>query len=148
MTATACVPTQTKLDILAGGVHNIATDTFNVALFTDATTIGPLTPSYNTSLGGECPQIGGYQTGGKLLGTPTVTSSGNIAYMDFPDVTWTNVTFSGETAVSAAAVYNISPGKNNKILCICTFAATTVIGGSFILQWPVDASSTAILRLV
>lgn len=140
MAATAGITNQGKQDFLLG-THQPG-DTYKIALYTSAATIGPDTTVWTAGLGGEVSGTG-YTSGGAILAGPyTVGLAGSVAYIDFPtDPTWTGSTLSG---VEAALIYNSS--KGNKALAVLTGNVTTTNNGTLLAQFPV-AGAGAIIRL-
>ena len=64
------------------GVHNFATDTFRIALYTSSATLGPETTVYSSSneVSGT-----GYVAGGQQLQNITVASGMGVGYVSFDD---------------------------------------------------------------
>lgn len=114
MANTATIPTATKQ-----AWQNRATpttDTYKLALYTSAGTLGAGSTVYTTS--GEVTGTN-YTAGGITLTGATVSTSGTLAYIDFADATFVNVTFTGATH---ALIYNTS--KSNEIVAIVALDAT------------------------
>jgi len=113
-------------------------DTFKIALYTSASTIGAATTVYtatNEAVGT------GYTAGGAALASVTPTLSGITAIVDFADVTISTVTLTYRKAL----IYNST--KANRAVAAFDFGADRVIsGGNLIIQMPVPDPSSAILR--
>lgn len=113
-------------------------DTFKVALYTSASTIGAATTVYtatNEAVGT------GYTAGGATLTSVTPTLNGNTCVVDFADVTISTVTLTYRKAL----IYNST--KANRAVAVFDFGSDRVIsGGNLILQMPVPDPSSAILR--
>ena len=113
-------------------------DTFKVALYTSASTIGAATTVYtatNEAVGT------GYTAGGATLASVTPTLSGITAIVDFADVTISTVTLTYRKAL----IYNST--KANRAVAVFDFGSDRVIsGGNLIIQMPVPDPSSAILR--
>jgi hypothetical protein len=113
-------------------------DTFKVALYTSASTIGAATTVYtatNEAVGT------GYTAGGAALASVTPTLNGITAIVDFADVTVSTVTLTYRKAL----IYNST--KANRAVAVFDFGSDRVIsGGNLIIQMPVPDPSSAILR--
>jgi hypothetical protein len=113
-------------------------DTFKVALYTSASTIGAATTVYtatNEAVGT------GYTAGGAVLTSVTPTLNGNTCVVDFADVTISTVTLTYRKAL----IYNST--KANRAVAVFDFGSDRVIsGGNLIIQMPVPDPSSAILR--
>lgn len=113
-------------------------DTFKVALYTSASTIGAATTVYtatNEAVGT------GYTAGGAVLTSVTPTLNGITAIVDFADVTISTVTLTYRKAL----IYNST--KANRAVAVFDFGSDRVIsGGNLIIQMPLPDPSSAILR--
>jgi hypothetical protein len=113
-------------------------DTFKIALYTSASTIGAATTVYtatNEAVGT------GYTAGGATLASVTPTLNGITAIVDFADVTISTVTLTYRKAL----IYNST--KANRAVAVFDFGSDRVIsGGNLIIQMPVPDPSSAILR--
>ena len=106
------IPTSFKAEILQG-IHDGA-DTYKMALYTSAATLGAATTAYTTT--NEVVGIG-YTAGGVTLSGFNVTTSGTTAILDFNDPFWENATITARGAL----VYNAS--KSNKAVAIYDFGS-------------------------
>lgn len=135
--------TSFKVGIL-NGVFNFGTgtpQTFKIALYTSAATLGAATTAYTTS--NEV--VGtGYTAGGQTLTISQVpTSSGTTAYLDFADVTWTTATITARGAL----IY-LDNGTTNPAVAVLDFGADkTSTAGNFTVQFPTADASNAIVRI-
>jgi hypothetical protein len=113
-------------------------DTFKVALYTSASTIGAATTVYTAT----DEAVGtGYTAGGAALTSVTPTLNGNTCVVDFADVTISTVTLTYRKAL----IYNST--KANRAVAVFDFGSDRVIsGGNLIIQMPVPDPSSAILR--
>jgi len=113
-------------------------DTFKVALYTSAATLGPATTAYtatNEAVGT------GYTAGGANLSSVTPSLIGDTVIVDFADVTISTVTLT----YSQALIYNST--KANRAVAVFNFGSNRVIsGGDLIIQMPTPAPASAILR--
>lgn len=135
---TQSLPTSFKADILQG-IHDSA-DTFKMALYTSAATLGTSTTQYTTS--GEV--VGtGYTAGGATLQGFNVTTSGTTAILDFTtDPSWPNATITARGAL----IYNSS--KSNKAVYVLDFGSDiTSTNGTFSVTLPTPDAANGLVRL-
>ena len=118
-------------------VHDFLTDTFNIALYTNAASLGADTTVYTTI--GEVVG-GGYTAGGEALTGVTVASANGVAYVNFNSVTWNPASFT----CRGALIYNAS--KSNKAVAVLDFGVDKTATNSFTVQMPVNGPSTALIR--
>jgi hypothetical protein len=120
-------------------VHDFATDTFLIALYTSSATLGPDTTVYTTS--NEVTGTG-YVAGGEELQNITVNLSMGIAYVSFTNPSWAGATFT----TRGALIYNSS--KANKSVGVLNFGVDqTMLGQSFTIQLPTNDPETALIRI-
>jgi hypothetical protein len=121
------------------GEHDLDTDVIKLALYTSAADLGAGTTVYSTS--NEV--VGaGYTAGGNTLTGATVSLSGTTAYVDFADTTWTTATITARGAL----IYNSS--KSNKAIAALDFGSDkTTTAGDFVVQFPTNDASSAIVRI-
>jgi hypothetical protein len=103
---------------LADGTFDLDTNTFKMALTTDAqalaaTFAGTSTNAQYSDLTNEVANGGGYTTGGKTLSATWVRSTGTITF-DCDDQAWTSSTITAKYAV----IYADNAG-NDDLLCFC-----------------------------
>jgi len=141
--------TSFKVELLQA-VHNFgptSPNTFYIALYTSAATIGPSTTVYTTS--NEVSSVGtGYVAGGKELTistSPTYgTNSGGTttAYISFATVTWPNASFT----VRGALIYNTTQG--NKSVAVLDFGSDKVLNDDTLqVIFPTPDANSAIVRI-
>jgi hypothetical protein len=121
------------------GVHDFATDTFRIALYTSSATLDPATTVYSSSneVSGT-----GYVAGGIQLQNITVNVSMGVAYVSFDNPSWPGSTF----ATRGALIYNSS--KSNKSVGVLNFGVDqTMNGQQFIIQLPTNDPETALIRI-
>ena len=130
-----------KQEILEG-VHDLESggDTFHLALYTSAATLGAATTSYTT--GSEVANSGQYAAGGGVLQSQQVSLDTGVAIVDFADLSFTGVTLTARGAL----IYNTT--ETNKAVCVLDFGSDkTATSGTFTIQFPPFTSSQAILRI-
>ena len=139
--------TSFKVELLQA-VHNFgptSPNTFKIALYTAAASIGPSTTVYTTS--NEV--VGtGYTAGGNTLTISTSPTSGNNvsgvanSYVSFANNTWSNATFTARGAL----IYNSTQG--NKSVAVLDFGSDkTVNDDTFQIIFPTADANSAIVRI-
>jgi hypothetical protein len=126
---------------LANGTINFATDTFYLALYTNAATLDSTTTAYTTT--GEA--TGGNYAAGGLVVTATIASEANNAggsttYVNFSSPAWTG-------AITARGALIYTPGDNGAV-CVLDFGSDKTSTTSFTVQMPANTSTSALIRLV
>jgi hypothetical protein len=130
--------TSAKAEFL-GGVHDLDTDTIKIALYTSSATLGASTTAYSST--NEVTGTG-YTAGGLTLTSPSITTDGTTAIVDFADATWSDSTITARGAL----IYNAS--KSNRALAVLDFGSDkTSSAGNFTVVMPVAAAATAIIRI-
>jgi hypothetical protein len=114
---------------------NFSSDTFYLALYTNAVTLNEDTTAYTTT--GEA-SGGNYVAGGQAL-TPTVTEENGVAYLTFADVSWTG-------AITARGALIYKAGANGAV-CVLDFGSDKTSVTNFEVQFPPATSTSAIIRL-
>ena len=150
MAITTAMCTSFKKELLEA-VHNFLLsggDTFKLALYaissggksSTTATLGASTTAFTTL--GEVASSGSYTTGGGSLTRIDPASSGTTGYTDFADVSFTTATITARGAL----IYNSS--DSNKAVCALDFGGNkTSTSGTFTVQFPAAAASTAIIRI-
>ena len=129
-----------KQEIFAG-VHDLGSgdDTIKIALYTSSADITPSTTAYSTT---EEVSSSGYDAGGKTIASQGIVLSGSTVYVDFPDATWTGVTFS----TRGALIYNAT--QSNKSIAVLDFGLEkTITAGTFTVKFPTPDADDAIIRI-
>ena len=133
--------TSFKVELMTG-THNFTTstgNTFKLALYTSAATLGATTTAYSAT--NEASGTN-YTAGGSALTNVTPTSSGTTAFTDFADLTFSNVTITA----NGALIYNSS--ASNKAVAVLAFGADkTATAGNFTIVFPAADASNAIIRI-
>lgn len=119
------------------GIHDLATDTIKIALYTASATLGPSTTAYTAT--DEVTGVG-YLPGGIALTGGQVLLSGTTAYATFNNPTFTTVAFT----CRGALLYNSS--KNNRAVAVLDFGNDKTANGTFTIQMPAATASSAIIR--
>jgi hypothetical protein len=130
--------TSAKVGFLTGTYTPLA-DTMKIALYTNSATLDATTTIYTTS--GEV--VGtGYTAGGNTLTGNAISSGGTTAWLTFSDSSWTTATITARGAL----IYDSS--QSNAAIAVLDFGADKVsTAGTFTVQMPVAAASTALIRI-
>ena len=125
---------------LANGTINLTTDTFRLALYTNAASLDQTTTAYTTD--GEA-SGGNYSAGGQVV-TATVssalTANGSITYVTFSNPSW-----NGAITARGALIYKA--GANGAV-CVLDFGSDKISTSTFTVTMPADTSTAALIRLV
>lgn len=126
-------------------VHNFSAtggNTFYLALYTSAADIGAATTTY-TSVGEVSSTGTNYPAGGGELTSLGVGLSSSTAFLDFPDLTFPNVTLTARGCL----IYNTS--EADKSVAAFDFGSDkTATDGDFTVIFPAPTPTTAVIRLV
>ena len=127
---------------LPKGNFDFDVDTFKIALYTGAASIGPETTAYTTD--GEV-VASGYTAGGEALTisqAPTIGSQTGFAtvYLSFSNVTWTS-------ALTARGALIYKSGSGNPTVCVLDFGADKTSTTTFTVQFPAATDTAAIIRI-
>lgn len=119
--------------------HDFTTDTFKIALFTNAASLDASTTVYSTS--NETSGTG-YSAGGETLTVVAPTTDGTSALVDFNDVAISSSTITARGAL----VYNSS--KSNKAVAVYDFGSDqTSTASTFTIVMPTADATNAIVRI-
>ncbi len=125
---------------------DVAANTFKLALFAAASTVtgtfNASTTNYSQMTAPNETTGTNYVAGGENLTNIAPTTSGTTAFIDFSDLTFSNVTVTS----SGAMIYNSTNGNRN--VCLLNFGGDkTATAGDFTIQFPTADASNAIIRL-
>jgi hypothetical protein len=119
------------------GIHNLATDTLNIALYTSDASLNAATTVYTTA--GEV-SGGSYVAGGIALTGATITADNGVVCVDFADALWDPAGFTARGAL----IYNVS--KSNASIAVLDFGMDRVGPTTFTVKFPAASSTTALMR--
>ena len=125
-----------KIGIM-NGTFDFSTDTFYMALYTNAASLDAATTAYTSS--GEVVATG-YTAGGLALTvaqTPTVGNSGNTAYISFNNAVWTSA-----LTARGALIYT-----SGGAVCVLDFGSDKTSSTTFTVQFPAVSNTSAIIRI-
>ena len=144
MAITSAICTSFKQEILVG-THNFTAssgNTFKIALYTSDASLGASTTAYSTSEEITNTSGSAYTAGGKALTSVTPVLDGSTAVCDFADISFTSASFTA----NGCLIYNDT--QSDKAVCVVAFGGDkTVSSGTFTIQFPAAAASTAIVRI-
>jgi hypothetical protein len=129
---------------LMNGTFDFSTDTFKIALYTNAASLNADTIAYTTQ--GEA-SGGSYVPGGVALTvtqTPTIgiqTGQNAAVYISFANASWTG-------AITARGALIYKDGGGDPAVCVLDFGSSKTSVNTFEVQFPVSGSTTSIIRLV
>ena len=144
MTIASAVCNSFKQQILVG-THNFTTTSgndFKLAMYTSSASLGAGTTAYATT--NEITNASGsaYSAGGKTIVSVTPVLDGTVAVCDFADISFTSASFTA----NGCLIYNDT--QADKAVCVVAFGGDkTVSSGTFTIQFPAAAASTAIVRI-
>ena len=140
ITQTVC--TSFKSGLLKGE-HDLSTDTIKLALYTSSASLSATTTAYSVTdeISGT-----GYVAGGATLSGVSISTSGEVAYVDWSDVVFSSADFSPLLA-RGALIYNDTHASDASI-CVLDFGVDKVTtGADFTIEFPANNSSDAVLRI-
>lgn len=123
------------------------TDTFKAALYLASATINAATTVYTVT--GEVSGTG-YTAGGVTVTNATApiatnsSATAGVAYWT-PSASFVYTTVTLATAFDTVLLYNST--QSNRAVSVHTFGSQTITAGTFTLTMPVNATTTALLRL-
>lgn len=124
---------------LLQGLHDFSSDTFKLALFSDAADLHPGTTAYSTS--GEIAGTG-YDAGGAELTAIGPLVANGVAYVGFSTLTWEAATITAR----AGLIYNSTVG--NRAIAVIDFGSDRISQSSdFSVKFPQTDSLGAIIRI-
>ena len=136
-----------KKQLLAGehDFDSAGGDTFNLAMFTSAATLGASTTNYAST--NEVTSPAGYTAGGKALVNSGVKVSSSVAITNFSNLSFTGVTLTARGALIYNTTTNGGTGTTEAV-CVLDFGGDkTATAGTFTIQFPAFTTSAAILRI-
>jgi hypothetical protein len=122
---------------LMNGSFDFSTDTFYIALYTNAATLDYSTTEYTST--GEVVASGYSASPLTVTVTPTTGSTGTVAYISFSNVSWT-------AAFTARGALIYKPGADGAI-CVLDFGSDKTSTTTFTVQFPAATNTSAIIRI-
>jgi hypothetical protein len=144
MAISSAVCNSFKQEILVG-THNFTAssgNSFKLAMYTSSASLGAGTTAYSSSNEISNSSGSAYTAGGKALTSVTPVLDGSTAVCDFADISFTSASFTA----NGCLIYNDT--QSDKAVCVVAFGGDkTVSSGTFTIQFPAAAASTAIVRI-
>tara|TARA_R100000329_G_scaffold109493_1_gene89923 strand:- start:2507 stop:2947 length:441 start_codon:yes stop_codon:yes gene_type:complete len=145
MAITSAICNSFKTEILKA-VHNFTAstgNTFNIALYTSSATLGAGTTAYSSS--DEITNTSGsaYSAKGKALTSVTPVLDSTTAVCDFADISWTSASFTA----NGCLIFNDTATGDPAVCAVAFGGDKTVSSGTFTIQFPAAAATTAIVRI-
>jgi hypothetical protein len=117
-------------------VHNLATDTIKIALYTGNADLNEDTTVYSAT---NEVVAAGYTAGGETMTGVAISSSGYVAYAN-----WNNVSWTAALTARCALIYNVTQG--NKSIAVLDFGSDKTSTTTFTITMPANTSTTALIR--
>ena len=145
MAITSAIANTFKTEILKA-VHNFTAtsgNTFNLALYTSSATLSASTTAYSSS--NEITNSSGtaYSAKGNALTSVTPVLDSSTAVCDFADTSWTSASFTA----NGCLIFNDSASGDPAVCAVAFGGDKTVSSGTFTIQFPAAAATTAIVRI-
>ena len=145
MAITSAIANTFKTEILKA-VHNFTAtsgNTFNLALYTSSATLSASTTAYSSS--NEITNSSGtaYSAKGNALTSVTPVLDSSTAVCDFSDTSWTSASFTA----NGCLMFNDSASGDPACCAVAFGGDKTVSRGTFTIQFPAAAATTAIVRI-
>jgi hypothetical protein len=118
------------------GVQDLSTDTVKMALYTADANLDANTTVYAST--NEVTSAN-YTAGGKVCTNVTVNQSNGTVYVNFDNVSWTNVSFT----CRGALIYN---STTNAAVAVLDFGNDKTAGPNFTITFPTADATSAIIR--
>ena len=145
MAITSAICNSFKQEILEAEHNFTATtgNTFNLALYTSSVTLGASTTAYSSS--NEITNSSGtaYSAKGNALTSVTPVLDSSTAVCDFADTSWTSASFTA----NGCLIFNDSASGDPAVCAVAFGGDKTVSSGTFTIQFPAAAATTAIVRI-
>ena len=145
MAITSAICNSFKTEILKA-VHNFTAstgNTFNIALYTSSATLGAGTTAYSTSTEITNTSGSAYSAKGKALTSVTPVLDSTTAVCDFADISWTSASFTA----NGCLIFNDTATGDPAVCAVAFGGDKTVSSGTFTVQFPAAAATTAIVRI-
>lgn len=119
------------------------TQTYNIALYTNAATLDATTTAYTST--GEA-SGGNYSAGGQALAISQVPTIGNQTGMATAYLSFTNAAWTGSITARGALIY-LANGTTNPAVCVLDFGNDKSSTSTFTVQFPAVTNTSAIIRI-
>ena len=145
MAITSAICNSFKVEILTG-THNFTAstgNTFNLALYTSSASMGASTTAYDST--NEITNTSGsaYSAKGQALTSVTPVLDSSTAVCDFANISWTSASFTA----NGCLIFNDTAAGDPGVCVIAFGGDKTVTSGTFTIEFPAAAASTAIVAI-
>ena len=145
MAITSAICNSFKQEILEAE-HNFTAssgNTFNLALYTSSATLNKSTTAYSAT--NEISNTSGsaYSAKGNALTSVTPVLDSDTAVCDFSNSSWTSASFTARGCL----IFNDSHSSDAAVCAIDFGGDKTVTSGTFTVEFPAAAASTAIIQI-
>ena len=145
MAITSAICNSFKQEILEAE-HNFTAssgNTFNLALYTSSATLNKSTTAYSAT--NEISNTSGsaYSAKGNALTSVTPVLDSDTAVCDFSNSSWTSASFTA----NGCLIFNDSASGDPAVCTIAFGGDKTVTSGTFTIEFPAAAASTAIIQI-
>ena len=145
MTITSAICNSFKQEILEAE-HNFTAssgNTFNLALYDSSADLSKSTTAYTSSEEITNTSGSAYSAKGNALTSVTPVLSTDTAICDFADTSWTSASFTARGCL----IFNDSHSSDASVCAIDFGGDKTVTSGTFTVEFPAAAASTAIIQI-
>jgi hypothetical protein len=118
------------------GIHDLSTDVIKIALYTANADLNADTTAYSSA---NEVVAAGYTATGSILTPVTISSSGYVAYVSFPNVFWT-----AALTARCALIYNST--QAGRSIAVLDFGSDKTSTTTFTITMPADTSTAALIR--
>lgn len=134
-----CTSFKSELMSALHDFDNPGGNTFKIALYTSAATLGASTTAYSATN-----EVTGtnYTAGGNTLTAVSPTTSGTTAFVDFADTTWTSSTITA----NGCLIYN-NTNANRAVVSLAFGSDKSSSNGDFQIVFPTANATDAIIRI-
>ena len=145
MGITSAICNSFKQEILEAE-HNFTAstgNTFNLALYDSSADLSKTTTAYTSSEEITNTSGSAYSAKGNALTSVTPTLDSDTAICDFADTSWTSASFTARGCL----IFNDSHASDASVCAIDFGGDKTVTSGTFTVEFPAAAASTAIIQI-
>ena len=145
MTITTAICNSFKQEILEAE-HNFTAssgNTFNLALYDSSADLSKSTTAYTSSEEITNTSGSAYSAKGNALTSVTPVLDSDTAVCDFADTSWTSASFTARGCL----IFNDSHSSDASVCAIDFGGDKTVTSGTFTVEFPAAAASTAIIQI-
>lgn len=146
MAITTAMCSSFKQELLQGkhSFESSGGHTFKIALYTSDATLDATTTDYSTTdeVSGT-----GYTAGGEELTNNGVGLTTTTAFVDFADATWSSATLTANGALIYNTTTDGGSSTTDAVAVLAFGGDKTSTNGDFVVQFPANDASNAIIRI-